>query len=115
MDDLLDLGAGIPPLAIVLAFMIPLAITVYWYGNRRFGQQLLLHADCLEALVHGDLQPDALAWCVAGDARPQEQAIRSWIAAGHGLREQRTVDADCACRRCGCSGLLGVFAITAGG
>jgi hypothetical protein len=40
MDDLLDLGAGIPPLAIVLAFMIPLAITVYWYGNRRFGQQL---------------------------------------------------------------------------
>ncbi|MCA9634780.1 MAG: hypothetical protein KC420_01965 [Myxococcales bacterium] len=38
--DLLELGSRIPPLAIALAFMIPIAIAVYWYGNRRFGSQL---------------------------------------------------------------------------
>ncbi len=39
MGELFELGAGIPPLAIALAFMIPLAIAVYWYGNRRVGNQ----------------------------------------------------------------------------
>lgn len=35
MDDLYALGSKIPPLAVVLAFLIPLAIAVYWYGNRQ--------------------------------------------------------------------------------
>jgi len=35
MGELLEIGAGIPPLAVALAFMIPIAIAVYWYGNRR--------------------------------------------------------------------------------
>ncbi len=39
MGELFELGAGIPPLAIALAFMIPLAIAVYWYGNRQAGNQ----------------------------------------------------------------------------
>ena len=39
MGELFELGAGIPPLAIALAFMIPAAIAVYWYGNRRARDQ----------------------------------------------------------------------------
>ncbi len=37
MGELLELGARIPTLAMVLAFMVPLAIAVYWYGNRQVG------------------------------------------------------------------------------
>lgn len=40
MGELLELGARIPPLAIALAFMVPLAIAVYWYGNRQVGDPL---------------------------------------------------------------------------
>ncbi|HFE45134.1 MAG TPA: hypothetical protein ENJ18_06510 [Nannocystis exedens] len=37
MGELLELGAQIPPLAVALAFLVPLAIAVYWYGNRQVG------------------------------------------------------------------------------
>ncbi|MEZ4452180.1 MAG: hypothetical protein R3B09_22130 [Nannocystaceae bacterium] len=38
--DLTQIGAGTPKLAIVLAFMIPIAIAVYYLGNRRYRRDL---------------------------------------------------------------------------
>jgi len=35
MDGLLELSAQIPPFAVLLALLIPVAVAVAWYGNRR--------------------------------------------------------------------------------